>query len=98
MQIYGPSHLHGPHGLNGPQAHRAQGSAGNPEAKPVSGPSDELQISAAAEAAIQSAESTSAESMRTDLVRRVRSEIAQGTYETPEKLDAALDRLLDEIG
>ena len=42
--------------------------------------------------------STSAESMRTELVRRVRSEIAQGTYETPEKLDAALDRLLDEIG
>jgi hypothetical protein len=31
------------------------------------------------------------------MVARVRSEIAAGTYETPEKLDSALDRLLDEI-
>jgi hypothetical protein len=31
-------------------------------------------------------------------VNRVRSEIAAGAYETPAKLDAALNRLLDEIG
>jgi hypothetical protein len=31
------------------------------------------------------------------MVARVRSEIASDTYETPEKLDLALDRLLDEI-
>ena len=40
----------------------------------------------------------SSESIRTDLVNRVRNEIAAGTYETSDKLDAALDRLLDEIG
>jgi hypothetical protein len=33
--------------------------------------------------------------IRADLVRRIRSEIAAGTYETPEKWEAALDRLLD---
>ena len=35
--------------------------------------------------------------IRADLVRRVRREIAAGTYETPEKLDAALDRLLEDL-
>jgi len=35
--------------------------------------------------------------IRTDLVQRLRLEIANGTYETPDKLDAALDRLLDGL-
>ncbi len=34
--------------------------------------------------------------MRVDRVNAVREQIAAGTYETPEKIDAALDRLLDE--
>ena len=32
--------------------------------------------------------------IRHDLVARIRREIAAGTYETPEKLDAALERML----
>lgn len=35
--------------------------------------------------------------VRADLVERVRREIANGTYETPEKWDVALDRLLDRL-
>jgi hypothetical protein len=35
--------------------------------------------------------------IRTELVERVRREIAAGTYDTPEKLDIALDRLLDQL-
>jgi len=35
--------------------------------------------------------------IRTDLVARVRREIAEGTYDTPEKLDLALERLLDRL-
>jgi hypothetical protein len=31
--------------------------------------------------------------VRYDLVARVRQEIQAGTYDTPEKLEAALDRL-----
>ena len=31
--------------------------------------------------------------VRTELVERVRREIAEGTYDTPEKWEAALDRL-----
>lgn len=37
------------------------------------------------------------ERFRADLVARVRSEIALGTYETPEKLELALTRLLDDV-
>jgi hypothetical protein len=33
--------------------------------------------------------------VRQDLVARVRLEIQAGTYDTPEKLSAALDRLAD---
>jgi len=92
MQINGPSHVHGPHGLNGPHFNR--NSPAQPE-RTSAGPSDQLDISPAAQAAIEAQESGE---IRADLVARVRNEIAQGTYETPEKLDAALDRLLDEIG
>jgi len=31
--------------------------------------------------------------IRTELVERIRREIADGTYDTPEKWDAALDKL-----
>jgi hypothetical protein len=31
--------------------------------------------------------------IRVELVQRIRREIAQGTYETPEKWEAALDKL-----
>jgi hypothetical protein len=35
--------------------------------------------------------------IRHDLVQRVRQEIADGAYETPEKLAIALHRLLDRL-
>ena len=35
--------------------------------------------------------------VRQDLVDRVRGEIAQGTYETPDKIDAAVEGLADEL-
>lgn len=91
MQIYGPAHVHGPHGVNGPHFNRTQGAQSAPSA---AGTADMLDISAAAEAAIRDIENGE---IRSDLVARVRKEIASGTYETPEKLDAALDRLLDEL-
>jgi len=36
-------------------------------------------------------------SIRTDLVERVRKEIASGTYDTPEKMDMALERLFQRV-
>ncbi|MBY0527623.1 MAG: flagellar biosynthesis anti-sigma factor FlgM [Gemmataceae bacterium] len=35
--------------------------------------------------------------VRTDLVKRVRAQIAAGTYDTPERWEAALDRLLTRL-
>ena len=35
--------------------------------------------------------------IRADLVRRIRREIAGGTYDTPEKMELALRRLLEHI-
>ncbi len=35
---------------------------------------------------------------RAERLARIRSEIASGVYETPEKLNAAVSRMLDEIG
>ena len=37
------------------------------------------------------------EDIRADLVARVRQEIAEGRYDTDEKWDAALDRLMARI-
>jgi negative regulator of flagellin synthesis FlgM len=92
MQIPGSTHVHGPHGINPPHfAPRSQParSAASPQGV------DRLDISPAAEAAIQAADSGE---IRTELVDRLRAQIAAGTYETPERLNVAVDRLLDEIG
>lgn len=35
--------------------------------------------------------------IRHEKVEAIRQQIASGTYETPEKLDIALDRMLDEM-
>lgn len=35
--------------------------------------------------------------VRMELVNRIRSEIERGTYETPEKLEAAIDELLSDL-
>ncbi len=94
MQINGPSQVHGSHALQGPHYTRqAQPTAAGSKSTPVSG--DHLDISAAAEAAVQATESTG---VRQDLVARIRQQIDAGSYETPEKLERAVDRLLDQIG
>lgn len=42
-------------------------------------------------------EKTDGEAIRVDLVQRVRREIADGTYETPEKWEAAFERLVRDV-
>ena len=38
------------------------------------------------------------EPIRSDLIARIRRQIREGVYDTPEKLDAALRKLLAELG
>jgi negative regulator of flagellin synthesis FlgM len=89
MQVSG---IHGPHGINAPHAPFKNQSTKEAAATPATG--DRLEISPAAEAAVKATETGG---IRQDVVNRIRSEIAAGTYETPDKLDGALNRLLDEI-
>jgi len=35
--------------------------------------------------------------VRTDLVQRIKEEIAAGTYETPERIEITVDRLMEEF-
>lgn len=51
----------------------------------------------AAESATPSEDPKQTGDIRTELVERVRREIAVGTYDTPEKLEIALDRLLRRL-
>ena len=64
-------------------------AAGNPP-----GVSDVVEISTAANLAAKVHELPA---VRADLVARAKAEIEAGTYETPERIDVAVDRLLDDL-
>jgi negative regulator of flagellin synthesis FlgM len=92
MQIYGPSHLHGAQPINAPHASRVSQSAAAGSASPIQ---DEVQISSQGQFVDRVHELPD---IRQDRVNQIRAQIAQGTYETDDKLDVAVGRLLDEIG
>ncbi len=91
MQINGTHQIHGTQALNAPHFnHRPHQSAEAGSAQAV----DRLDISPAALAASEA----SGSGVRTDLVAQLREQIASGSYETPDKLEAAVDRLFDALG
>lgn len=91
MQIHGPTHLHGAQPLNAP--HRVTASRAPAETS-YTAPTDTVEFSSEANLISQV---HNLPEIRSDRVAQLRAEIAAGTYETEDKLDAALDRLLDEI-
>ncbi len=92
MQIYGPSQLHGAQSIHGPHSARSVESA--PSTSSTHAASDRLEISEAGRIAAQLAEIPD---IRADRVESIRAALLNGTYETDDKLNIALDRLLDEI-
>lgn len=67
------------------------------ESCPVSGlesPRDEVSISSAARLLEQARIDPN---IRAERLAEIRTAIANGTYETPAKLEAAVERLLDEV-
>lgn len=106
MQIYGPfrvttnqsaSHVQsaGSIGRSGSAAETSQA------ASPASGgPVDKLDLSSAATSAnrIDGGSAVAGEGIRFERVAELRRQIADGSYDTPAKMDAALDRFLDLLG
>jgi negative regulator of flagellin synthesis FlgM len=91
MHIYGPAHLHGAQPIGAPHAARVA----KPDVPaPGAAIQDELQISDAGQLVEKARELPA---IREDRVAAIRAQIANGTYETEEKLSMALGRLLDEI-
>jgi flagellar biosynthesis anti-sigma factor FlgM len=56
-------------------------------------PSDRLELTGNG----QYLQSLKANDVRTDKVQTIKSQIEAGTYETDEKLNATLDKILDEL-
>ena len=92
MQIQGTNRIHSPQGINAP--HFSTKTAGT-QSTGAAGKADRVEISPAANAAIEAAEGGR---VRTDLVNLIRNQIAAGTYDTPEKMNIAMERLLDQMG
>jgi negative regulator of flagellin synthesis FlgM len=91
MYIHGPSHMHGSQSIGAPHAARAAQQTTRPESPQIA---DEVDISDAARLVEQTQQMPA---IREDRVEAVRRQIAAGTYETADKLDVAVERLLDEI-
>ncbi|HEX7447330.1 MAG TPA: flagellar biosynthesis anti-sigma factor FlgM [Pirellulales bacterium] len=90
MQIYGPAQLHGPQPISSPhlrnQPVESAGSAASSQ--------DVVQISDAGRLMDMA---NGLPAIRQDRVDAIRAQIANGSYETADKLNVALDRMLDEL-
>jgi len=91
MYVSGTHQLHAAQPLSSP--HRAAPAQGNAAASSSWGV-DEVSLSPEASLVSQVREMPD---IRADKVADIRAQIARGTYETDEKLNVALDRMLDEL-
>ena len=91
MEIHGPSQIHGTHAVHAPQRVKPTANEMSLDATPL----DSVDISAEADLASMI---NDIPDIRADRVADIRAEIVSGAYETDEKLDVAVGRLLDEIG
>ena len=91
MYIYGTSQIHAAQPLNPPhRLTQSQAASGGYS----SGGVDQLDISPEADFVAQARDLPE---IREDRVAAIKAQIQAGTYETADKLDMALSRLLDEI-
>jgi negative regulator of flagellin synthesis FlgM len=90
MQIYGPSGVNGAYQAGRSQPVRVDA----PHVGAASQPQDQLEISSAGTYTDMVRD---VPDIRQDRVAAIRAAIADGTYETADKMDRALSALLDEI-
>ncbi|QDT08975.1 flagellar biosynthesis anti-sigma factor FlgM [Planctomycetes bacterium K23_9] len=102
MQIYGPfrvSTTQNTAGVERTAPQQPAESAKPAESNRMAQPADELDLSSAAVGVNRLQDSgaiAGGGEIRIDRVADIRRQIADGVYETPEKLDAALERMLDQ--
>jgi negative regulator of flagellin synthesis FlgM len=93
MQIYGTTQIHGAQSISSP--HSVRGTQSTDSTSSTSSITDSVEISDAANL-VEMAKS--APDIRQDRVDSIRQQIANGTYETDDKINSAVENLLDEIG
>jgi anti-sigma28 factor (negative regulator of flagellin synthesis) len=96
MNITNVSHVQMPQNIQGLQRSPAgQGSESIRQSVPqrdsISFSDEAVRLSDAAQA------NTGSTKIRFDLVNRIKSEIAAGTYDTPDKMDTAIERMASRI-
>ena len=102
MNVNGINNINNISNTRGIQNVKFENTAKAPSAQPENTQiEDEVEISTTARRLSATSEtSRAAESgeVRYDLVNRLREEIANGTYDTPQRFDAAMERLLSRLG
>jgi negative regulator of flagellin synthesis FlgM len=93
MNIFGVFSTHGAQALGGVKGVESAKAAQAAAQQGVGEVHDSVTLSVDA---VRAAEGTA--DIRFDKVNAIRAAIADGSYETPEKLDLALERLLDRLG
>lgn len=91
MQIHGVNHLHGAQSIQGP--HRMRSVEATAPTDTWLGV-DQVDLSPEAEMVGRVHDLPD---IRADRVAQIRAEIASGVYESADKLDVAVGRLLDEM-
>jgi len=91
MQIWGINNTQAASGVRGVESTESTKASMQ---QPISEVHDSVALSADGVSAAEAA----AGDIRMDRVQALRAAIADGSYETAEKLDIALDRLLESIG
>ncbi len=93
MEIHGLHHTQGAQSISGPQSTRPAAQTNGADANQAA-QTDQLDLSPEA-LAISRSEATQSSEIRMEKVASIRQAIADGVYETPEKLSMALDKMLD---
>lgn len=91
MQIYGAGPIHGAHAINPTHMQRTRNVS---EVAFTAAPQDQIDISPIGRM-MEKVEQIP--DIRSEKVSALRQAIAQGIYDTPDRLNLALDRMLDEL-
>lgn len=98
MHINGLGHAQAAQGISNVQRAAAGSRAHAADQSPAALPADELDLSPEAQAISQIQEASSSESaggIRWEKVNALRQAIAEGNYETTDRLSGAIDNFLD---